>query len=374
MKKRFPFAPWIWAFVGLLILSAGAMTLGRTGSETSPGIENYSPSGTRAFAELLRNRGYKLRQDRNPNPRIRKDEVAVAFTSPRETSLFSGEETESKLVKAFQTFVREGGRGIHLEMNPDFSEASREAAKSKTPVKLFLDGKTLHVSTSSQFSQLSDLADPYVSVWYSDEWAAHLGLFGKGKLLTIDDGIPATNRFISQHDNARIMLTAVESIAKPGDRLVFLEGEFDPSAPSLVATIGPWAEAIWYQAILCFLTFCLILGRRFGFPDSEKRVQRGSRELLDALGDTLRRGRATSAALDQALTHAALVIRRISKNNWEPEREHLNPTLPESLRTALAGCRALRTEAKPPLGATLNALAALQRELRSFAGNNRRRL
>jgi hypothetical protein len=170
------------------------------------------------------------------------------------------------------------------------------------------------------------------------------------------------------------MLTAVESIAKPGDHLVFLEGEFDPSAPSLVATIGPWAEAIWYQAILCFVTFCLVIGRRFGFPDSEKRVQRGSRELLDALGDTLRRGRATTAALEQALTHAALVIRRISKNNWEPDREHLNPTIPESLRTALASFRALRMEPKPPLGATLTALAALQRELSSLAANNRRRL
>lgn len=374
MKKRFSFAPWIWAFVGLLILSAGAMTLGRTGSETSPGIENYSPSGTRAFAELLRNRGYVLRSERNPSPRIRKNEVAIAFSGNPEMLLLNGEEKESKVVTAFKKYVKEGGRGIHLQMNPDFAEASRAAAKSNVSVALQVTEKSLRVSTSSLQSSVSDLPDPYITVWYSDEWAAHLGLYGKGKILTIDDGIPATNRFIGKHDNARIMLTAVESIAKPGDHLVFLEGEFNASAPSLAATIGPWAEAIWYQAILCFLTCCLILGRRFGFPDSEKRVQRGSRELLDALGDTLRRGRATTAALEQALTHAALIIRRISKNNWEPDREHLNPMLPESLRTALARCRALRMEKTPPLGATLDSLVALQRELRLFAANNRRRL
>jgi len=357
-----------------LILSAGAMTLGRTGSETSPGIENYSPSGTRAFAELLRNRGYVLRSERNPSPRIRKDEVAIAFSPTPEMFLLTGEEKESKVITAFKKYVQDGGRGIHLQMKSDFAESSRAATKSNVSVALRVTEKSLRVSTSSQQSTVSYLAEPYISIWYSDEWAAHLGLYGKGKLLAIDDGIPATNRFIGKHDNARIMLTAVESIAKPGDHLVFLEGEFDASAPSLAATIGPWAEAIWYQAILCFLTFCVILGRRFGFPDSEKRVQRGSRELLDALGDTLRRGRATTAALEQALDQAALVIRRISKNNWEPEREHLNPMLPESLRTALASCRALKSEKNPPLAATLNALTALQRELRQFAANNRRRL
>jgi hypothetical protein len=98
-----------------LILSAGAMTLGRTGSETSPGIENYSPSGTRAFAELLRNRGYVPRSERNPSPRIRKDEVAIAFSPTPEMFLLTGEEKESKVITAFKKYVQDGGRGIHLQ-------------------------------------------------------------------------------------------------------------------------------------------------------------------------------------------------------------------------------------------------------------------
>jgi hypothetical protein len=161
-------------------------------------------------------------------------------------------------------------------------------------------------------------------------------------LLTVADGLFATNRFLDRLDNAPVLLSLIATITPPSGRIVFTEASFgNSSGSSLVGAIGPWAEAAWLQLIFLFAVVVLTLGYRFGLPREERGKERGQRELIDAVADTYLRGKMTRVALAAVYEDVNSQISRALKLPKDAPVGDRNRQLPEpfvrTLNDVLAG-------------------------------------
>ena len=156
-----------------------------------------------------------------------------------------------------------------------------------------------------------------------------------GERLHVYSGIIATNRFIDKNDNAVEAVRLVRTVAKPGSRLVFLEAAFgNGSEPGVLETLGSWALAGWWQLLLLGGVVIYTLGKPFGYPDEERPMQRGGRELIDAVSNIYRRSRMTQLALHAMYDEADRQVRRKLKLPVDAPVSERNRLIPTDLATA----------------------------------------
>jgi len=331
MKARSPLITVGVAFIGILIVSVGMIILGSKESRAFPSADSYLPSGTSAFAELLRRNHYQVVVDHHPKPALRPGDTVIAF-DPSITQAMSavtaegGGEDLAATKEVIDQFVRDGGNVISFSMSPDFSEESKRLWNTTRNV-LSSDGAKAQVTcdeTGSVNYYLDDSAnDSTDALWsLSSRGGARssaspfvaISSNGKGFEATFSQGIIATNRFIDRNENAYVLADVVARLAKPNGRIVFAEAAFGNSAtPGLLATIGPWAVAGWMQLLFLAIVVFYTLGKPFGLPDPERRQERGARDLMDAMADTLRRGRMTKLALKTVYDDTTRQLRRMAR-------------------------------------------------------------
>lgn len=367
MKTRSPLWTVAIALSGLLVITVGLMALGEHESETNPAAASNSPSGVSALQELFRRSGYKVAVDYRTKPQLQKGDIAVAFY--KDGYDYGGgfnTETQEKVAdqtqQALSDFVRDGGSLISLPVGSDFRSASRQMLSTVIKVQS-IDGRKANVNWNGNgATQLLAWETPKAEypLWSTPNTPfVTVRRIGAGTDVVVAEGMMATNRFIDREENAAVLMDAVRVVAKPGSRVVFTEAAWgNADDPSLMELIGPWAKAAWMQILFLGLVIVYTLGKPFGLPNPERRKQRGSRELLDAIGHSLHRGRMTQFALRSLHDDTNRYLRK-----WFRGPRNTDPLNPEaqamsSLHQALG-----RVEAAIEIGAPEHEAAALAKDV-----------
>lgn len=277
------------ALLLLLGLSMFTFFAGRDEPVSHPSADNVFPSGLGALTELLRLEGYSVVVARTRTPKLEaQDMVVAAYVEPAGRKLEGVEETTEVL----RDHVLRGGRVLKAHFAGDFAATSR-AAKG-TAVR-FRDGRGATVTSGTVPSvnvTFEGGGDKLVTATTVNQTLLTHERVGQGILATLSDGLPATNRFLGQEDNAKFVLDVVKGLARPTGKIVFVEATLGRTASSgLLEDLGPWAQAAWWQGALLFLVCVYTLGKRIGAPEREFSTQRSSRQLVDALAAVLKKGR-----------------------------------------------------------------------------------
>jgi hypothetical protein len=182
-----------------------------------------------------------------------------------------------------------------------------------------------------------------------------------------NSALPTSNRFIDMADDAEFVLSTIDLLARPGDRLVFTEASFgNVSEPGFFETLGPWAVSAWRQVIVVFLVLVFSLGKRFGYPEERRRVVQSSRDLADAFGNLLRRSKRVDLTLQMAATRLDQQLRlylRIPRDASEGER---NRVLPEPIIKGLARLEEARKDNRTTSDDALKLIQAVEKEIDSY--------
>jgi hypothetical protein len=374
VKRIAGFSPFVWAALGLLVLSACLIALGRRESEAFPATDSFYPSGTAALHDLIARQGFQVAVDRRPNPRLGKNDVAIAFVFEQTTWSLTEEETQSvpPANRNLRKFIEGGGRALVLPIEKGFHDVSRQMLEASVEVRN-TRGNLKRKVTPGTGSIIADFLpldeSKAVPVWVAQEPFLSAYRVGKGTAVVASDGLFATNRFVDKLDNAEVLLSALRAVAEPGSRIVFTEATFGyVRSPGFFESVGKWAEAAWFQCLFLFGVIVYTLGRRFGLPDETRPRQRGTRELLDAVSDTYLRARASQAAMGSALQRADMDLRTVLKLPRDASRGERDRLLPESLSRALARLEAATHEKKVHPKDALELIQNVQQELDDFLG------
>lgn len=364
-----------WVLFGLLAISMGMILLGKEELATDPSANSYGPSGTRAFAELLRIRGYEVEVSTSSHATTKPVDLALGFMVEDADTEFdfapAGRRTPTQA--QFIRHLEGGGRGLLIRMPANFLNATTSANVSSREVMATLsdqdvdarfeisEGMGLESWDRNRF--LSADADFAAYADSRDEPVVRLLSFGKGVMGALYDGTGATNRFLDQKQNAAFLLSIVRALKPEGGRIVVFEGlHSDVGAPGLLETIGPWALAAWYQLIFLAMVIVFTLGKRFGLPEVTRGEQRGGRELLDAYADLLGRANKPALALRKIVADADREVRYRYGIASDLSPKLRNERIPPDLANAL-----LRAELSigPDLStsAALSVARELEREL-----------
>ena len=375
-----------WGLAGLLAIAAGLITLGQQDQRADPEVKSYGPSGMSAFAELLRKNGVDVSINQESKPKLGPNDIAVAFRiiKPTADNLFGQTETpEDRFEDNFWQFIENGGSGIVLPLRQDYLEASRSTQGYPfTTVKDLATGQSFNITSSRvQTSTSFDLPTATSNADYMDLWKDAPDLFlrayryGKGTALVVRDGIGVTNRFIDKNDNAKAFTALVAILAKSHKHVVFTEASFgNVSDPGILEAVGPWANAAWQQLIVLGLVVVYTLGKRFGIAEERRTVQRGSRELLDAVADTFGRAKSTQAALATASSSADTDLRLVLKLPKDATRSERDKLIPVTLQNALARLQVASEHPAVTPDQALDLIVRAQSELELFIGPNRAKL
>lgn len=325
--------------LGLLVAATALLLGGQSDDHAAPSAESYSPSGVRAFAELLRANGYRPVIDRTKKPTVGPGDIVVMFDVTDHTSgatTDDGSSDENTTRKWIYGRVDEGAFLVSTPIQRDFSQSSRRTVESvpvetrstgsKTELKVVLDPQRTGSSDEDALPVWTGTPSPIATTWS----------YGEGRIIECPDGLPFTNRFIDKADNARFVMSLIRAANRPGARVVFAESTWSQAEDKgLFATIGGWASAAYTQAMFWFVVLLLCVGVRFGFPDEVRAKQGGSRELLDAVAFFSRRAKHTNLALAAAHGKFDRETRNVLRIPFDASIQERDRTLTTDLITAL---------------------------------------
>jgi hypothetical protein len=331
----------VWALLGVLLVTVALIFSAREDRQGYPSVTNMRASGYAAFAELLRRDGYQVRLERGVRPEFARDEVVIAVTRPyfNKDDAWDAPLSDPRLhphEEQILQHLENGGAVIELINWEQFERASGQAVGARTVVSASDPARTYLLSLPNNPFETTTYATEATSygAWFLGEYSyVDYTVHGDGMLVTVGEGLPLTNRFLDREQNAEFGLALVRSVAPRGSKLVFDEsGIGNAEAPSVANTLGPWAVAARWQAILLFVVLLYTLSRRFGLPETEKRAVRASRELFDAVSDVLRRTGNTGLALDNLLIECDQRMRRVLNAPGTMKRSDLLQAVPAALR------------------------------------------
>ncbi len=332
-----------------MLLAVFVLSLGKSDSQLDPSAANASPSGLRAGVELLRQESYKVSINRDDVPKLDPKQLLVLTRSVRENPLAAivddtTEDTTKRKdfqrIKAFKEFLGAGGRVLLLPFPTEFANLSRSRKKLQ-PTTLLARGSNQRFSASIGETYGADLSlvDPFQDSFMSDILTTEkeVGVLfyesvGKGALARFTDPTIFCNRYISDLDHASLWLATVRALSKGSKDVVVYEGYIrSADKKGLLEMIGAWAVAGWYQALFLLAILLWSLNVRFGLPEEKRAEQRSSRELVDALGFTMQRGRQSTLASEALAKHASkslhLALRAPKDANIKVLLDQTSPTV-----------------------------------------------
>jgi len=360
--------------VGILAIATGLIVLGRVDNQARPSANYSGPSGVSAFASLLEQRGFKVRADRTLSPRVAEDELAILIsltaTSDDYRSYARQDPKLREMERHIGSLLRDGRHILSTQVVRTFPSASQAAASQPVRRTTNTDSSlTLTFTLTSQpdFGYWEGQKVAWENI--SDVPVAWVYAEGRGVALALSDGIGLTNRFLDQHDNARLGVSLVESIA-PAKKVVFLEAAHgDIYEPGLLESIGRWLKYGWTQLLLVLVVIAYSIGRRFGLPVYDRFVQRGQRELVDAIGFLFQRSRATHSAMETILRNADRDLRKSLKISYDAPKSKLEEQLPASVLHAITQAETVGKIEEAPASEVLSAAKRVEREVAEFIGS-----
>lgn len=395
MKKRRNWMTIAWTLFGMLVVSGVLMSLGHSETNSFPSASSFEPSGTRAFYELLSSQGYDVRAETNSLATPDPDALYVAFLVEYPTSILENSRMldEAELPNDEQetpASIRERGRMGALKevidakanlliiwLPRDFHGASVTAESKSTLVKSAY-GTGLEIN-SSQYGISNGWHNPNQDVLPLWNGPGSLSYVAVGKIhgsyvAESYEGVPFTNRFIDRYDNANYVSQIVKAIAPKSKKVVFYEKTIgNVATPTVFAIIGPWAASMWTQIIFVFLMVAIFGAIRFGLPDERKVSQSGTRELVDALGETYARTKSTHVGLQAIYNQYDRLVRTRLKLPLEAGPAERNKYIPSNLASAFSMVQALCDERSPERHSLL-AAKRLQMEAEAFLGTSTKQM
>lgn len=246
--------------------------------------------------------------ERTLSPVFRPDDLVVVARIPGE-----GEVSEV-FQKAIVRHLDQGGNILEIRMDDRFNEDSIASAK---PVQV---RNVLDPSAKTFLINLPDVNNSLVKVekmaLIDNQSSVKQGIYAstnensppvtsirrqsKGYIWSIHNGLPVSNRFLDKSDNAMFVMDHIKRMKTPGSRIVFAEGGIgNVTQETILSLIGPWARAAGWQVALLFGVIIFSLGVPFGVVRGKNINQRGSRDVVHAVGQLLRRGKKIGYANQQ---------------------------------------------------------------------------
>lgn len=313
--------------MGLLALSYIAPN-----AEVTTSAHSYGPSGTHLLIDLLRSRGYNVVIDNALKPRL-PDNVLVLGILTKPSNIW-GEAPQTRVRDVVQDWVHEGGKAVLAELGSEFDDYNILAPSPITDV--FAKKEYRYFWDSIQDLEADSDGIPVFTagrqnvIMYEKQ--------GLGRALNFGSVMPMTNRYLARGDNAEVIIGAIERFYPSGTIVVAdgLSGQVEN--PSLLAAIGKWFQFGWWQILLIFVLFIYTQNRRLGLAEAPLPVQKGQRELVDAIGIFWNRGQATEMAMAALVKDADRSIRQALKLSLDTpvgdRDQHLSPTLLRTLAFA----------------------------------------
>lgn len=280
-------------FLAIIILQSGNYSYVQDNS-----YQNYGPSGTSAFLELIKRSRYKVQPDESRSPKLSKAMV-IPVSKTHQKSFVS----YLKSIKSETTIV--------TFIIPEEDKKPTKPTPIKIDVGLVPVGQMEPIRIKSELWQKPQLEDAdSVDLLSSADGATTIAQVvqkDKIRLIQVLDAGCITNHFIEKVDNASIAMGLIAMAAKPGESITYV-GSFTSRDldDSLLAKLGRPFEAAWSQILILILVIFITLSIRFGLPPESRAKQRGGRELVDGLAWMARRkksyGWALRAVLDRVLS------------------------------------------------------------------------
>lgn len=349
--------------IGLLAVSASFTFATRDDVDAFPSIEGRTPSGYLGLAEVLRANGYRVEMDRSTKPQFRADDVplVVELTEPGEKgSLFyTGDRwdkdgTQKSVHDAVMKHLEAGGAMVHIDLKKDFQDASSEATTAS--VTNTLTGNTMQITESKlepgTFFEYNKKVTPLLTTGDRLNNVAYLGLRTekKGTVYFVENGLPFTNRFITQQENAKVALAVFRSAVPKTKRIVAVEAAFgNVHDKNLAEWAGRWAQVARDQFFFLVAVVAATLAMRFGTPVSERIKELGVRSMVDAMGANLSRLRRPSYSLHILLADVYERTRVALRAPVGTSRSELLKQMPVELAQQVQLCESMTTDEKPAL-------------------------
>ncbi len=307
--------------VAVLILAA---LVGEQSSESSPfSTSSTGKQGTRALFELLQAVGYKVRIDSN----------ATEYVAPGELVVLPYKDS-TEINARVRRSAKRGNDLLLLPMlneNDELVPSASPAATttitnpySKQTLKVIMNLEAegpykAFSSTVAQIDLFTDQNNEYVAV--------SVAQLDKCRVYSVADGKFVQNRYLAQHDNARLIVDLVRSLKPKG--IVISESLIAPSGQSLIRALGPGAEAAWFQLWVLFFIAFSAMSIRFGLPPDQRLAQAGHRSMVSAIANTLKtKGRVQElkdAVRTQFLERQAIRHRTSRQNIEDKPTKFLDP-------------------------------------------------
>lgn len=280
----------------LLGVSAMLMIWAERSQQIYPSASSYNPTGTRAFAELLRKNGYEVVLNESPVPKPEPGSLFLAFFASQQGTWGQvDEEGNSPVRKALNDHWQAGGAVMQCTIEGTSDEVdygdeleSYYSDEVRTVTSRYTD--PVVQGTAGAVATYSD--------WGSDRDTLTFHSNGRSTMAISRLGSLFTNELIGERDNAGFALGVVKSLMPKPGRVVFIEAAAGAvSSPGLLATIGSWAPWAWMQVWILVLVIAYRLGKPFGLPSEERGRQAGGRDFADAIYAILARSKHIHAAL-----------------------------------------------------------------------------
>jgi hypothetical protein len=332
--------------VGLLIISVIVLSIGQNESTTIPSSTNRGPSGLQVAAELLRGEGFQVSVSRVRQPKEDPNTLLVLPLVHKSSGFAVSDEAENDQ-EIYDDFLKAGGTILVLNFKRDFAATSK-SRKSQPTVELsdliFKQRFRTTILEAYDFQPITKTVDydsDYPVVCDSTEYKGLKSYFvirskgqAPGKVFEFTDASVFTNRFLTDLDHAPLFVSILRSAAK-SKKIVFHEATIlGAQKQGILATLGPWAEAGWNQFLVLLLVVLWSLNTRFGLPEVSRASQRSSRELVDALGVLLLRGKQTLIAAEFLRSRAESELRKVARAPRDADVPSLLKSAPEDLASA----------------------------------------
>lgn len=299
--------------VALLLVAVIAITSSRE-QMTNPSAESFGPSGVHAFYSLIAEEGIAVRVDRRAVPSLGPKDLAIVFSDePISGSSFLVEDEQPDSPK-FLEGVKKGATALVFDTSSLKTIGDLMPEKPAEPLTLtHATNPKLKLGVIGPDSVASAYERIEPALWMrGDQKEVIAQGFGEGILISIPQAGLAMNQYIAEAQNAEFLMALVRQALPDGGEVVFLEAAVgNVSKETIWMALGPWANAAWWQLFIVFFVAVYVVGSSFGLPLADVRPIRGARDLVEAFGNLMHRGKKTDLAASLLVQEANRRLRRL---------------------------------------------------------------
>ena len=314
---------WFVVVIGALLL-VGALSIGDD-SVRPYDPDSVTPTGTRAFVELLESFGTEVDVPDTFTPsELPDDQIVILFQDA--TTLEQTEQLEG--------WIRDGGTLVVTEPFSSFAPAP-DIDTGVDPLGATIDqdvctidaladvrqlAPSVEQEPSSQFWPTFPVAEDAISCFGTDDDAfVVITDFGQGRVVALGTGTVFMNGALGNADNAALATSLFAP--SPGGSVGILEPSAfgdgvpvgdDAAVGSIDRIVGAAMPFLLFQGLVAVVVLALAQGRRLGRPVAEPQpVQIAGSELVRAMGDLLQQAGSpdTAAAVLRADLRREICLR-----------------------------------------------------------------